>query len=123
MVGRSTVAEVEGVASATSMMEAIGGSLIIGDDKTAIMVLKKFELEGALAQENLMIKSGVLRDENPLDTSEEFNEFLVACRHGDLRKCQELISEGVNINGKDKFDYTGLIIVSCPDPRGLELTY
>ena len=76
------------------------------------MVLKKFELEGALAQENLMIKSGVLRDENPLDTSDEFNEFLLACRHGDLRKCQELISQGVNINGKDKFDYTPLIIVS-----------
>ncbi|KAK0392869.1 hypothetical protein NLU13_2363 [Sarocladium strictum] len=76
------------------------------------MVLKKFELEGALAQENLMIKSGVLRDENPLDTSAEFNEFLVACRHGDLRKCQEMISQGVNINGKDKFDYTPLIIAS-----------
>ncbi|KAH8180171.1 BTB/POZ domain-containing protein [Sarocladium implicatum] len=76
------------------------------------MVLKKFELEGALAQENLMIKSGVLRDENPLDTSQEFNDFLVACRHGDLRKCQELISTGVNINGKDKFDYTPLIIAS-----------
>jgi hypothetical protein len=76
------------------------------------MVLKKFELEGALAQENLMIKSGELREENPLDTTAEFNEFLLACRHGDLRKCQELISQGVNINGKDKFDYTPLIIVS-----------
>ena len=76
------------------------------------MVLKKHELEGALAQENLMIKSGVLKDENPLDTSQVFDDFLVACRHGDLRKCQELISLGVNINGKDKYDYTPLIIVS-----------
>lgn len=76
------------------------------------MVLKKHELEGTLAEENLMIKAGKLRDENPLDTSPEFNEFLVACRHGDLKKCQELINFGVNINGKDKFDYTPLIIAS-----------
>lgn len=76
------------------------------------MVLRKHELEGKLGEENLMIKSGVLRDENPLDQSTGFNEFLLACRHGDLRKCQELISLGVNINGKDRFDYTPLIIVS-----------
>jgi ankyrin repeat protein len=36
----------------------------------------------------------------------------MACRHGDLKRCQELISQGVNINGKDRFDYTPLIIVS-----------
>ncbi|KAK3186119.1 hypothetical protein K4F52_005109 [Lecanicillium sp. MT-2017a] len=76
------------------------------------MVLKKYELEGKLGEESAMIKSGVLRDENPLDVSEDFNEFLLACRHGDLRKCQELINLGVNINGKDKFDYTPLIIAS-----------
>ena len=75
-------------------------------------VLKKHELEGTLAEENLMIKAGKLRDENPLDTSEQFQDFLLACRHGDLRKCQELINLGVNINGKDKFDYTPLIIAS-----------
>lgn len=75
------------------------------------MVLKKYELEGTLAQEALMIKAGTLRDENPLDTSPEFNELLLACRHGDLRKCQELINQGVSINGKDRFDYTPLIIV------------
>jgi ankyrin repeat/BTB/POZ domain-containing protein 1 len=80
------------------------------------MVLRKHELEGKLGEESLMIKSGVLRDENPLDTSTQFQEFLLACRHGNLRKCQELISEGVNINGKDAFDYTPLIIVSWPDP-------
>ncbi|EFY87311.1 ankyrin repeat and BTB/POZ domain-containing protein 1 [Metarhizium acridum CQMa 102] len=74
------------------------------------MVLRKHELEGKLGEESAMIKSGVLRDENPLDQSDEFNEFLLACRHGDLRKCQELISQGVNINGKDRFDYTPLII-------------
>lgn len=75
------------------------------------MVLKKHELEGKLGEESLMIKSGLLRDENPLDTSDEFNDFLLACRHGNLRRCQELISQGVNINGKDHFDYTPLIIV------------
>ncbi|KAL7948474.1 hypothetical protein V8C42DRAFT_314567 [Trichoderma barbatum] len=76
------------------------------------MVLKKHELEGKLGEESLLIKSGVLRDENPLDTSAEFHDFLLACRRGDLRKCQELIGNGVNINGKDKFDYTPLIIAS-----------
>ncbi len=80
-------------------------------DTTGNSVLKKFELEGTLAEENLMIRAGKLRDENPLDTSEKFEQFLLACRHGDLRKCQELMNLGVNINGKDKFDYTPLIIV------------
>ncbi|CAH0039999.1 unnamed protein product [Clonostachys solani] len=76
------------------------------------MVMKKHELEGTLAEEALMIKAGKLRDENPLDTSPEFHDFLQACRHNDLRKCQELINLGVNINGKDRFDYTPLIIAS-----------
>lgn len=82
------------------------------------MVLGKHELEGKLGEESLLIKSGVLRDENPLDTSAEFHDFLLACRRGDLRKCQELIGMGVNINGKDKFDYTPLIIVSALLWRG-----
>ncbi|KAJ4311899.1 hypothetical protein N0V84_010219 [Fusarium piperis] len=76
------------------------------------MVLRKHELEGKLGEEAQLIKSGVLRDENPLDDTPEFHEFLMACRHGDLRTCQELISRGVNINGKDRFDYTPLIIAS-----------
>ncbi|KAM0461954.1 hypothetical protein ACHAPV_002549 [Trichoderma viride] len=74
------------------------------------MVLGKHELEGKLGEESLLIKSGVLRDENPLDTSAQFHDFLLACRQGDLQKCQQLISMGVNINGKDKFDYTPLIL-------------
>ncbi|KAK5991272.1 BTB/POZ domain-containing protein 3 [Cladobotryum mycophilum] len=76
------------------------------------MVLRKHELEVKLAEDSLMIKSGVLKDDNPLDTSPEFHEFLLACRKGDLSKCQELINLGVNINGKDNFDYTPLIIAS-----------
>lgn len=77
------------------------------------MILRKDELEGKLGEESAMIKSGELREENPLDQSDEFNRFLLACRRCDLRKCQELISQGVNINGKDRFDYTPLIIVSA----------
>lgn len=75
------------------------------------MVLRKDELEVQLKTESELIKSGILREENPLDLTEEFNDFLEACRRGDLKTCQELISAGVNINGKDKFDYTPLIIV------------
>ncbi|RDA95377.1 hypothetical protein CP533_3500 [Ophiocordyceps camponoti-saundersi (nom. inval.)] len=76
------------------------------------MVLPKHELEGKLGEERLMIKNGLLREENPLDQSAEFKDFLAACRCGDLRRCQELINQGVNINGKDDFDYTPLIIAS-----------
>ncbi|KAG5927379.1 hypothetical protein E4U42_002322 [Claviceps africana] len=53
-----------------------------------------------------------LRDANPLDQSDEFKAFLLACRLGDLPRCQECISQGVNINGRDNFDYTPLIIAS-----------
>ncbi|KAL6923472.1 hypothetical protein ACHAPO_001636 [Fusarium lateritium] len=76
------------------------------------MVLRKFELEGKLGEEARLIESGVLLDENPLDETPEFHDFLMACRRGDLRRCQELISQGVNINGKDRFDYTPLIVAS-----------
>ena len=57
-------------------------------------------------------QSGVLRAENPLDSSEAFNELLEACRKGDLKRTQELISAGVNLNAVDRFDYTPLILVS-----------
>jgi ankyrin repeat and BTB/POZ domain-containing protein 1 len=87
------------------------------------MVLHKGQLEAQLRDENQMIKSGVLRDENPLDLSEKFNNFLHACRLGDLKSCQEHISAGVNINGKDEFDYTPLIIVSGHVDRLQEVSY
>ncbi|TEA10132.1 BTB/POZ domain-containing protein 3 [Colletotrichum sidae] len=76
------------------------------------MVLQKHELEAQLKNENELIKSGVLREDNPVDQSVEFEAFLLACRRGDLKTCQELISAGVNINGRDRFDYTPLIIAS-----------
>jgi ankyrin repeat protein len=75
-------------------------------------VLKKYELEAKLKDEHKLIEQGILRDENPLDLTSDFSKFLGACRKGDLKTCQELISNGVNINGKDAFDYTPLIIAS-----------
>ncbi|KAI0021343.1 BTB/POZ domain-containing protein [Xylariomycetidae sp. FL0641] len=76
------------------------------------MTLGKFELEQKLKQDIELVKTGVLRDENPLDLSEEFDELQQACRRGDLKRVQQLISAGVNVNGKDRFDYTPLIIAS-----------
>ncbi|KAK4219088.1 hypothetical protein QBC37DRAFT_411224 [Rhypophila decipiens] len=76
------------------------------------MVLRKHELEAKLKDDNQLISSGVLRNEHPLDLSQQFADFLMACRHGDLAQCQELITAGVNINGKDKYDYTPLVIAS-----------
>ncbi|KAI0204287.1 BTB/POZ domain-containing protein [Astrocystis sublimbata] len=76
------------------------------------MVIRKHELEAKLKDDLELVQSGVLREENPLDSSQEFNELLEACRRGDLKRSQELITAGVNLNGKDKFDYTPLIIAS-----------
>jgi ankyrin repeat and BTB/POZ domain-containing protein 1 len=56
---------------------------------------------------------GVFIDDNPLDLSDGFIMLCDACRTGDLKVCQEMISEGVNINAKDSFDYTPLILVCC----------
>lgn len=65
-----------------------------------------------MKEEKELIKKGELRDENPLDLSKEFSEFLEACRKGNLRRAQEMISAGININAKDEFDYTPLVLVS-----------
>ena len=76
------------------------------------MVLGKHEIEQALNAEAHEIKAGRLREENPLDLSENFRVFCEACRRGDLKLCQEKIIEGVNINASDRFNYTPLILVS-----------
>ncbi|KAF2178683.1 hypothetical protein K469DRAFT_754310 [Zopfia rhizophila CBS 207.26] len=76
------------------------------------MVLKKHEIEAALATEAQAISSGKLKEDNPLDLSEDFRIFCEACRRGDLKVCQEMISKGVNINARDRFDYTPLILAS-----------
>jgi ankyrin repeat protein len=75
-------------------------------------VKRKHEIEAALYKENQQISSGKLKEDNPLDSSEDFRIFCEACRRGDLKVCQEMISTGVNINARDRFDYTPLILVS-----------
>ena len=75
------------------------------------MVLKKHDLEVALRVDHELVQSGKLKEDNPLDLSDQFRIFCEACRRGDLKVCQEIIQEGVNINGRDRFDYTPLILV------------
>ena len=75
-------------------------------------IYRKHELETQLKDDHQLISKGVLRNEHPLDTSQEFRDFIYACRLGDLKRCQEMISAGVSINAKDEFDYTPLVIVS-----------
>ncbi|KAK3298516.1 uncharacterized protein B0H64DRAFT_335926 [Chaetomium fimeti] len=76
------------------------------------MAIRKFELEAKLKDDNKLIRTGVIRNDHPLDSSPEFLDFLQACRRGDLKTCQELISAGVNINAKDNYDYTPLVVAS-----------
>jgi len=76
------------------------------------MVFRKDELEVQLKDEHQLIKEGVLKDDSPLDVSNEFQKLCDACRIGDLKGCQEAIATGVNINARDLFDYTPLILVS-----------
>jgi ankyrin repeat/BTB/POZ domain-containing protein 1 len=76
------------------------------------MVIRKDELERQLKDEHELIQGGVLRDESPLDDSPEFQKLCTAARLGDLKGCQEAITSGANINARDKFDYTPLILVS-----------
>lgn len=76
------------------------------------MVLRKDQLEASLHEEKKLIKDGRLKEDNPLDFSESFAKLCEACRRGDLKVCQEMITEGANINARDSFDYTPLILVS-----------
>jgi hypothetical protein len=76
------------------------------------MVFRKDELEIQLKDEHKMIQDGKIRDDSPLDVSDEFGALCRACRVGDLKGCQEAIAAGVNINARDSFDYTPLILVS-----------
>ncbi|KAL7621441.1 hypothetical protein AAE478_008763 [Parahypoxylon ruwenzoriense] len=76
------------------------------------MILRKHEREAKLKDDLELARSGMHRDNNPLDLSNEFNELMNACRRGNLKRTQELISAGVNINGRDDFDSTPLIMAS-----------
>ncbi|KAJ5143487.1 uncharacterized protein N7515_002274 [Penicillium bovifimosum] len=75
-------------------------------------VLRKDQLEISLVNEKRLIKEGTIKDDNPLDLSEPFRELCGACRRGDLKVCQEKITEGVNVNARDPYDYTPLILAS-----------
>ena len=75
-------------------------------------ILRKDQIEKSLHDEKKLIEEGVLKEDNPLDLSESFRILCEACRRGDLKVCQEQIQEGVNINAKDQYDYTPLILAS-----------
>ena len=75
-------------------------------------LLRKDQLETSLHNERRLIEAGKLKEDNPLDLSKPFEDLCEACRRGDLKVCQEKIIEGVNINGRDLFDCTPLILVS-----------
>lgn len=74
-------------------------------------LLRKDQLESSLHDEKKLIEEGILKEDNPLDFSEDFQKLCSACRRGDLKVCQEMIQEGANINAKDQYDYTPLILV------------
>ncbi|KAK8215970.1 hypothetical protein IWZ01DRAFT_495708 [Phyllosticta capitalensis] len=76
------------------------------------MVVAKYELEASLYEENQAIRAGKLKEDNPLDMSDDFRILCEACRRGDLKICQEQISKGVNLNARDQYDYTPLILAS-----------
>ena len=85
-------------------------------------VLRKDQLEKSLHDEKKLIEEGVLKEDNPLDISESFRILCEACRRGDLKVCQEKIQEGVNINAKDQYDYTPLILASlCGNYEAVQL--
>jgi ankyrin repeat and BTB/POZ domain-containing protein 1 len=75
------------------------------------MVSTKAQIEASLFQDNKDIRAGKLKEDSPLDLSDDFNKLCQACRLGDLKICQEKILEGVNINARDEFDYTPLVLV------------
>lgn len=79
-------------------------------------VLRKDQLERSLHDEKKLIEEGILKEDNPLDFSENFQRLCAASRRGDLKVCQEMIQEGVNINAKDQYDYTPLILVRPTAP-------
>ena len=75
-------------------------------------LLRKDELELSLKEEKELIKNGKLREDSPLDLSKDFQKLCEACRRGNLKSCQEMITQGANLNARDEFDYTPLILAS-----------
>ena len=85
-----------------------------------IMILRKDQLEASLHEEKKLIENGRLKEDSPLDSSPSFGKLCEACRRGDLKVCQEMITEGANINARDQFDYTPLILVGSSLQQLLE---
>ena len=77
------------------------------------MVFTKANLEFQLHDEKKQISDGRLKEDSPLDVSPPFRSLCEAARKGDLKVCQECITDGVNINARDSYDYTPLILVSA----------
>jgi len=75
-------------------------------------LLRKDQLEASLHNEKKLIEEGILKEDNPLDVSDDFRRLCEGARRGDLKVCQEMIQEGANINAKDQYDYTPLILAS-----------
>ena len=75
------------------------------------MVLSKHQIEAQLYNDKQEIQAGRLREDSPLDLSEPFQKLCHAVRIGDLKVCQEKILEGVNINARDEYDATPLVLV------------
>jgi hypothetical protein len=93
----------------------LAAGIHFASDMAEANLLRKDQLETSLHNERKLIEAGKLNEDNPLDLTEPFRVLCEACRRGDLKVCQEKITEGVNINARDLFDYTPLILVShCP---------
>ncbi|KAL9019667.1 MAG: hypothetical protein Q9185_003070 [Variospora sp. 1 TL-2023] len=82
------------------------------DSRSGSMLLRKDQPEASLHKETKLIEDGRLKEDNPLDLSDGFNKLCEACRRGDLKLCQEMITGGANINARDRFDYTPMILAS-----------
>ncbi|KAG9233378.1 hypothetical protein BJ875DRAFT_45905 [Amylocarpus encephaloides] len=70
------------------------------------------QLEASLKDAHQLIKDGKIKEASPLDTSDAFQNLCYASRTGDLKVCQESILSGVNINARDTFDNTPLMLSS-----------
>lgn len=95
------------------LVHTLWDSLYLLQCSAVMDILRKHQLEVSLHEEQMLIENGRLKEDSPLDLSESFEKLCEACRKGDLKSCQELLTEGVNINARDQFDYTPLILVTA----------
>ena len=72
------------------------------------MVFRKDQIEASLQEEKKLVENGTLKEDSPLDESEIFIKLCEACRRGDLKTCQQMITGGANINAKDRVRISGV---------------